>query len=395
MDTHILHLDLDTFFVSVERLLQPALKGLPVIIGGEVTSSRGVVSACSYEARAFGVHSAMPIVMARRLCPQGIYLRGSHDKYGYYSELVTEVIADHSPLFEKASVDEFYIDLTGMDRFHGCFRWSHELRQRIIKESGLPVSFGLSGNKTVAKIATDACKPDGELHVPAAEARAFLSPRPVEHLPGVGPETRRTLNDLGIYSIGQLQNIPLQHLLRGFGATGRALWQKSQGLDNSPVVPYREEKSISHETTFGEDSIDQVMLESTLANMAAQLAFELRRMRKLTACVTVKLRYSDFDTHTRQQHIPYSANEQELTVYVRNLFRALFSRRVRVRLVGVRFSRLVSGNPQAALFTDTHESVHLMQAMDAVRTRFGKAAICWGNAFVNREAKKDISEIVG
>lgn len=373
----ILHLDLDTFFVSVERLLNPKLNGIPVIIGGGGQLNRGVVSACSYEARKFGVHSAMPIARARELCPDATYIRGSYEQYARYSDQVTEIIAAGSPLFEKASVDEFYIDLTGMDRFHGSLKWAVGMKQAIKKETGLPVSFGLSINKTIAKIATDFGKPDGQCYVPAGEVLSFLAPLSVSAIPGVGNKSGQMLQEMGIFTIGQLQNIPSSTLKQAFGEWGNWLWKKARGIDDELVKPFREEKSISRETTLQDDTIDLKILDALLTGMADELAYELRGGGRLASCITVKLRYIDFDTHTAQYAIHPTANEQDMLPVARKLLRKLFSRRLRVRLVGLKLSGLCQGNMQQDLFRDNAPILKLRKATDGIRNRFGKDAIGW------------------
>ena len=237
---NILHLDLDTFFVSVERLRNSALNNKPIIIGG--TSDRGVVSACSYETRTFGVYSGMPMKMARRLCPEALLIRGDMDQYSKYSHVVTDIIAEEAPLYEKMSIDEYYLDLTGMDRFFGTLKWSHELRQRIIKESGLPISFGLSTNKSVAKIATGEAKPNGELQVAQQQVLPFLSPLSIRKIPGVGHKAFQTLRTMGIDTIETLRMVPPEMVTRVLGKNGKGVWKKANGIDPTPVKPYRERK---------------------------------------------------------------------------------------------------------------------------------------------------------
>lgn len=373
----ILHIDLDAFFVSVERLLNSSLIGVPVIIGGGTEGHKGVVSACSYEARTFGVHSAMPIVVARRLCPHGVFIKSTPGMYSRYSGMVTEIMAEESPLFEKASVDEFYVDLSGMDRFHGCYKWSESLRLRIIKETGLPVSFGLSTNKTVAKMATDYCKPNGKLNVPATEIQTFLYPLMVDRIPGVGRQTGAELKELGIHTIGQLQAVPAHFLVKTFGKWGHYLWEKAHGIDDSPVESYREEKSMSREVTLSEDTTDPAVLRTLVTGMTDELAFELRVSGRLTGCVAIKLRYKDFETHTKQQVIAPSSNEQDILPIVRTLLQKIFTRRCGVRLVGVRFSALCTGAVQGELFRDTEPLLKLRSASDKIRLKYGKGVIGW------------------
>ena len=373
MERTILHLDLDTFFVSVERLVNPALKGKPVIVGG--MSDRGVVATCSYEARQFGVHSAMPMRMARQLCSQAVFIRGDMELYSRYSRLVTQIIADSAPVYEKMSIDEHYLDLTGMDRFHDCALWSHELRQRIMRESGLPISFGLSLNKTVSKIATGQAKPNGEIRVPTPYINDFLDPLSVRKIPMVGEKTYATLRTLGVDTIGVLRQLPPMAVQQALGKSGLDIWRKANGQDDTPVCPYCEQKSMSEEHTFEQDTIDIQQVKTRLATMVEHLAFDLRRQQKLAGCVTVKIRYSDFETHEMQHRIPYTSFDHLLLDVVNGIFCRLYNRRMMIRLVGVRFSDLVSGTQQLDLFDDNTELTQLYAAMDSIRLRFGKTAI--------------------
>lgn len=372
-EQNIVHLDLDSFFVSVERLLDSRLNGKPVLIGG--TTDRGVVASCSYETRRFGVHSAMPMKVARQLCPQAIVLRGNASNYSKYSDDVTNIIREHVPLFEKSSIDEFYADLTGMDRFFGCYKLAGELRQRIMKETGLPNSFGLSVNKTVSKIATGEAKPNNQIQVPRGQEKDFLAPLSVRKIPMVGEKTYHTLCHMGVKQIKTMQEMPLEMMESVFGKTGRILWKKANGLDDSLVIAYNERKSISTERTFDRDTIDVEKLNGILLAMAENLAFQLRRGQKLTSCVTVKVRYSDFQTHTLQKKIPYTSADHVIIPQVLELFKKLYGRRLLVRLIGIRFSGLVSGGWQIDLFDDTEERVNLYTAMDKLRNRFGDRAV--------------------
>ena len=373
MERTILHLDLDTFFVSVERLVNPSLDGKPVIVGG--MSDRGVVSTCSYEARRFGVHSAMPMRMARQLCSQAVFIHGDMELYSRYSRLVTDIIADSAPVYEKMSIDEHYLDLTGMDRFHDCQLWSHELRQRIIRESGLPISFGLSENKTVAKIATGEAKPNGEKEVPIPYINSFLDPLSIQKIPMVGEKTYALLSSMGVEQIGTLRRLPPQAMEHVLGKHGIDIWKKANGHDNTPVCPYQERKSISKERTFEQDTIDINAVHQCMARMVESLGYDLRSQHKLTGCVTLKIRYSDFDTHDMQQRIPYTAFDHLLRQTVNSLFDRLYNRRMRIRLVGVRLSELVSGAPQLTLFDDNTELTNLYAAMDRIKNRFGENSI--------------------
>jgi len=369
----ILHMDLDSFFVSVERLHNRALIGKPVIIGG--MSGRGVVASCSYEARYYGVHSAMPVKMAKRLCPHGIFLRGDMDAYTRHSRLVTEVIKEAAPVYEKASIDEFYLDLTGMDRYFGCYKWSKELRDKIIRETGLPVSMGLSVNKLVSKIGTGEAKPNGALEVPRGKEKSFLAPLPVKKIPGIGKVTYKKLSFLGVRHIETLRKIPPRLLEREFGKLGLKLWEKANAIDNTPVIAYSERKSISKEHTFDEDTLDLQMIKALLVDMTEKLAYKLRRKNKVCSTVAVKIRYADFNTYTRQRHIPYTANDRVLIRHVRELFDSLYTRRQLIRLAGVKLSGLTRGYYQADLFEDNIRDINLLLAMDKIRDRFGVNAI--------------------
>ena len=376
-DRAILHLDLDAFFASVECLRNSALQGKALIVGGY--SGRGVVASCSYEARAFGVHAAMPIRMALRLCPEAVVVRGDMEVYSKYSRLVTDILREEAPVLEKASIDEFYADLSGMDRYFGCWRWATELRERILRESGLPISMALSVNKLVSKIGAGEAKPNGARLIESGMEKDFIAPLSVRKIPAVGEVTARKLNLMGIRLVGQLRQIPPKLLEREFGRNGPQLWKKAHAEDDSPVTPIQEQKSISTERTFEYDSADMGWLHDQLTAMVMELGYELRQRGQLTACVTVKLRYADFNTFTKQRHIPYSASDTQLMRIAHELFEQLYERRQRIRLLGVRFSDLVQGRPQLNLFEDTPEDTRLMDALDRIRARFGTDAIKRGS----------------
>ena len=365
----IVHMDLDTFFVSCERLKEPKLIGKPILIGG--TSDRGVVASSSYEAREFGVHSAMPMKMALQLCPEAIVVRGNSMLYSEKSKEVTQVIQDNVPLFEKSSIDEFYLDLTGMDHFFGCMEWATELKQKIVKETHLPISFGLSENKTVSKVATNEIKPDNQMQVNYGMEKAFLAPLSVKKIPMIGEKTYQSLRQLGIRHVRTLQEMPLELIESAFGMNGIKMWKKANGIDNSPVIPYQERKSVSTERTFDRDTTDVVKLKSILLAMAENLAFQLRRGEKLTSCVTVKIRYSDFNTYTLQNKIPYTSADHILIPKVLEMFDRFYNKRLLVRLIGVRYSHLAEGNYQIHLFEDTEQTIRLYQAMDKIRDKHG------------------------
>ncbi|RYZ21411.1 MAG: DNA polymerase IV [Chitinophagaceae bacterium] len=370
---HIAHFDLDAFFVSVELLKRPQLRGKPLIVGGD--GQRGIVAACSYEARKFGIQSAMPSMQAKKLCPEAIFISGSHGEYSKYSRMVTQIIADSVPQYEKASIDEFYVDLTGMDKFFGVSQYTRELREKITRETGLPISYGLSANKLVSKMATNEAKPNGFLEVPHGRETAFLWPLTVDKIPGVGGATQQQLYGLGIRTIQQLAQTPVEQLEAYFGKWGAKLWEKAHGISNSPVEAYSEQKSLSHETTFSEDSNDPEFLHRQLVQLTEETAYDLRKEEKITGCVTVKLRYSDFTTVSRQEVIDYTAFDPVLLTRVKDLFGKLWKKGEKVRLLGVRFSHLVPMTLQMNLFDDTLEKLELFKAVDDIKNKFGSALV--------------------
>lgn len=368
----IAHFDLDAFFVSVECRKNPQLKGRPVIVGG---GERGVVAACSYETRKFGVHSAMPIKLAKRLCPEALVIKGDMESYAKCSGEVTEIIAREVPLFEKSSIDEFYIDMTGMDKFFGCVQYTDILKQKISKETRLSISYGLASNKLISKIATDEQKPNGRLFIPFGEEKSFLAPMPVEKMPMVGNKTSTLLRSMGVDTIRMLSHIPVEMMINLLGKNGIELWRRANGIDETPVVPYHEQKSIGTENTFNNDTIDIHFLHSELLRMTEQVAFELRSNNKLAGCIIVKIRYSDFQTLTRQITIPYTGADHILIKTAKELFDKLYERRLLVRLIGVRVSHLVPGNYQINLFDDTQEMIHLYQSIDSIKKQYGETML--------------------
>ena len=365
-------MDMDTFFVSCERLNHSELNGIPLIIGG---GDRGVVASCSYEARKFGVRSAMPIKMALRLCPDAKIVKGDYELYSKLSHLVTEVIQDKVPLMEKASIDEFYLDLTGMDKFFGCYQWSKEIASAVKNETGLPISFALSNNKTVSKIGTGESKPEGKFQIRETEIQPFLNPLSVKKIPMVGDKTFQLLSRIGVRTIHTLSEMPVLVLQQMIGANGKELWKKANGIDENPVVPYSEKKSISSERTFATDSIDVLEIKRLISGMAEKLAYQLRQEKWLTSTVVIKIRYSNFDTETKQHKIAYTSADHTLSRVALELFNKVYTRRMRIRLVGLRFTDLVHGNHQMNLFEDTEEQMSLYQTMDYLKNRFGKDAL--------------------
>ncbi len=369
---NILHFDLDTFFVSVERKHNPRLIGKPVIVGGQ---ERGVIACCSYEARAFGLHSAMPIRQAKFLCPQGIYLSGNYDEYAEESKCVTQIIHENTPLYEKSSIDEFYVDLTGMDKFFGSYKYSKELKQKIVRETGLPISLALASNKLVSKVATNEVKPNGQIMIDFGTERGYLAPLKVQKLPGVGSETQRALNKLGIHTVKVLAEIPEEMLIAKFGKPGASLSKRSKGIDDSLIIPYHESKSISTQESFLSDTIDSEFMVSQLTGMTERIAFELRRQDKLAGCVSVRLRYADMNSESKQSSVPYTNQDHELILAVKQLFKKLYTRRQRVGQLAVKFTDLIQGTLQIDLFAHTQEQIKLYQAIDSIKRQFGSTKV--------------------
>lgn len=372
MQRIIAHFDLDSFFVSVEVLNDPSLKGKPVIVGGK---ERGVVAACSYEARKYGIHSAMPSRKARLLCPDAIFVKGHYHEYSRYSRWVTEIIASKAPLFEKASVDEFYLDLTGMDKFFNPLQWTIKLRNEIIQQTGLPISFGLASNKLMAKIATNKAKPNGYLQIPFGKEKEFLSPLPVTEIPGVGEQTKHVLHNLGIFTINELYKMGEPALEKSLGKWGTDLWQKSQGKHGGEVSPYHQAKSISSENTFDENKTDLTFIRAELVRLTEKICFELRDDAKVAGCVAVKIRYPDFETSSRQTTIAYTNADDEIIPVVKDLFQKLYKKGTPIRLLGVRLSELTNEAVQTNLFSDAERKAGLYKAIDEVKNRFGKIIV--------------------
>lgn len=388
MTKSIIHLDLDTFFVSAERRLDTRLQHKPLIVGG--IGDRGVVSACSYETRKYGVHSGMSMKMARQLCPHATVIKGDSSVYTRFSHEVTEIIKSRVPAFEKASIDEFYADLSGMDKFFGIKKFAHELRQTIIKESSLPISFGLSPNKIVSKMATGEAKPNNELYIDRGQEKSFLAPLSASKIPMIGNKTFQKLLGLGIRKIETLQEMPVEVLESVLGKNGRMIWKRANGIDDTPIIPFHERKSISAERTFNRDTTNMLQLEATLVGMAENLAYQLRRGDKLTSTISVKIRYSDFHTCSKQAKIPYTSADHVLISKILDLFRQLYTRRLLIRLIGIKYSGLVGGHYQINLFDDSEKMLGLYNSMDRIRNRFGEHSVVrastYGGTSVGRGA---------
>tara|TARA_B100001750_G_scaffold115527_1_gene91136 strand:- start:17442 stop:18593 length:1152 start_codon:yes stop_codon:yes gene_type:complete len=344
----------------------------PVLVGG--TGNRGVVSACSYETRKFGVRSGMAMKLAKQLCPEAYVIRGNASTYTKFSQEVTDIIKEQVPLFEKASVDEFYADLSGMDKFFGCYKYATELRHRIMKETGLPISFGLSSNKITSKVATNEAKPNNQMKIEFGLEKSFLAPLSVHKIPSIGKKTFQSLKNMGVFKVKTIQDMPEEMMISAFGKNGQVIWRRANGMDRPPLIQYHERKSISTERTFW-NTTDMVKLRTTLTAMAENLGFALRNGDKLTSCISIKIRYADFNTYTKQVKIPYTSADHILIPKVLELFEQLYQRRLLLRLVGVRMSDLVSGNYQINLFDDTEEMLNLYGAMDHIRRRFGEKTV--------------------
>ncbi len=371
MHRTIVHMDLDSFFVSVERLLDPTLVGVPVIVGGR--GKRGVVSSCSYEARKFGVRSAMPVGKALKLCPEARVVGGAN--YSHYSGLVTDIIRASAPLFEKTSIDEFYLDLSGMDTYFNAYEYATEIRMRIINELNLPISFGMATSKTVAKIATGLAKPNGQLRVEPGTEMAFLAPLSVAKIPYLGAKGVEKLSGVGVTHISQLQQFPVVQLEALFGKMGRVLWNKARGIDSSEIHTSREEKSISVERTFRDDSTNPEFLMEYFNSMVESSAYNLRKKGHYTTCVTVKLRKSNFETHTQQVTIKPTCLDSEILKTARELFLKAWDGKSALRLIGLKLSNFVDDNFQQDMFDDNEGKIKLHKLMDELKDKYGKSAV--------------------
>ena len=369
---HIAHFDLDSSFVSVEILNNPSLKGKPVLVGGY---ERGVVAACSYEARKFGIHSAMPMKKALQLCPHAIVTNASRGDYSKFSRWVTDIIAEKVPLFEKASIDEFYCDMTGMEKFFGVSKYTKELREEIIKKTGLPISCGLSSARFISKMATNEAKPNGFLEIPHGKEKEFLWPLAVEKINGVGKQTESQLKKLGLYKIEDIAKSMPEFLETHLGKWGESLWRKSQGIGSTEISTDWKQKSMSHENTFDTDYTDVDFLQKELVRLTEKTCYGLREDEKLTGCVTVKIRYKDFETTTRQEIINYTALDDELIAKAKDIFNKSYQPGRPVRLVGVRFSQLIPFTMQMNLFDNKVEKLNLYKAVDDIKDRYGSKMV--------------------
>lgn len=361
-------MDLDAFYVSCTLLKMPELAGKPLIIGG--TSNRGVVTSASYEARKYGVKSAMPTRLALQRCPDAIVLKGDFDLFTEYSNIVNEIITESSPVHERASIDEFYLDMTGMDKFFGSLQFTRELVEKVQRETGLPMSFGMSVNKTVAKMCTNYAKPHGSLFIKDKEVQPFLDPQTIRNIPSLGEVTYKLLRRISVKIIQTLRQIPAESMQELLGKNGVSLWKKANGIDQAPVVPYSVRKSISTEKTFDKDTQDIKELKALLLAMVEKVAFQLRDKSLMCSTITVRIRYSNRDTETAQRKLAFTANDEVLIQAAHELFDKLYQRRMLLRLIGVKLSGLVHGNQQIDLFQDNIKMIRLYQAMDRMKHRF-------------------------
>lgn len=387
MTRRIMHIDLDAFFVSVEQVLHPELRGKPVVVGGK-PERRGVVAAASYEARAFGLHSGMPLVMASRLCPQAIFIEGSFHLYHDASRKFMAILADFSPYLESMGLDEAYLDVTGFESLHGSIRqMAAAIKQRVKDELGICASVGIAGGKVVAKVASDLSKPDGLLEVPPGGEAAFLAPLPVGRLPGIGKKAEQGLKNIGVSSIGQLAALPPLTLKSRFGAYGVVLGNHARGNDDRKIEPPGEAKSISRENTFAEDTRDVAFLLATLRYLGEKVGGELRRQGKRARCVTMKLRYADFTTVTRQQTLGQAGDTNKVIfdTVAGLLKKELGMSKLSVRLVGIGVTGLMRGRQLALLDTPQARLEQLDTAIDRIRRKYGFKAIQTGRTLLLRD----------
>ncbi len=366
----IFHLDLDAFFVSVERLLDPSLEGKPVVVGGD-PQGRGVVAACSYEARSYGLHSGMPIRAAFKLCPYGVYLHGHHKEYVRYSHSVKNILEQYAPVVEQASIDECYMDFTGCEKIYGSlFSFASFLQNEIAVKTGLPCSIGIGSNKTLAKIGSDCMKPRGITYIIPGMAKEFLEPMPVETIPGVGKVMLRDLNSKGIYKIGDITKLPSDYFSAAYGKFGTALWHKAHGEGTEYLTVEHGQKSISKETTFDEDVTSKEKLKSVLFELAGRVCQTLRDYNFQAATINIKLRYSDFQTLMRAKTIKPTDDDRVVFDTAWDIMQKANTRRIAVRLIGVGVSKLNSFAEQELLFED--EAAKRKKLFSAVNQLRGK-----------------------
>jgi DNA polymerase-4 len=386
----IFHLDLDAFFVSVERILDSRLNGKPVIVGGDPKYGRGVVAACSYEARAFGLHSAMPIRTAYKLCPHGIYLHGHGDEYTRFSKAVKIILEQYVPLIEQASIDEFYLDMTGTQRMYGSmFAFASRVQKEIWDKLGLPCSIGIGSNKTVAKIGSDCMKPKGVTYIIPGMEKEFLAPMPVETIPGVGRVMRQSLNARGIYIIGDIAKLPSNYFSTAFGKYGVDLWRKAHGEGTEYLTIQRKRKSISRENTFSNDITSEYEIRNSLFYLTGKVCQSLRNKGWEAATIDIKLRYTDFQTLTRSKSIKPTDDDKMIFETAWNLMKKARTRRVGIRLIGVGVTNFSPLNEQEYLFEDYEvKRKKMLRAVTRIRDKFGYDSLLIGSAKLEKEKSK-------
>jgi len=389
----IAHVDMDAFFVSVEEALNPKLKGKPVIVGGD-PDGRGVVASASYKAREYGVSSAMPLAKSRRLCPKGIFIRGSHHVYAEFSRRIMEILADFTPAMSPVSVDEAYLDFTGCLRVHRAdpVTIAQRIHDRIMEEVGVPASIGIASNRMTAKIAANLAKPNGILYVrPGCEAR-FLSPLPIGMIPGVGPVSEKVYREMGIRLIGDLARFSPGALETVLGSRAEALAARAKGARDKEAPERDEAKSIGREITYAVDTSDPETMEATLSYLSESVARRLRKAGLSFGRVTLKLRYENFNTYTRSRMVDPPATDARAVYRVaRKLMRALYNRKARVRLVGVTVSALVRPDRQIDLFGDAVAMARerLENGMDRARDRFGFESVLLARSYLHSHGRAE------
>ena len=373
MDRAIVYLDMPYFFVECERLANNKLRGKPLLIGGG--KDRGYVLACSSEAYQYGVRVSMPTAHAMKLCPQAHWLQGDSDLYTRKSQEISEIIGAQAPVYEKASIQSFYLDLSGIDRFFGCFSWTKALSHQLAKEVGLAPCWTLSVNKTVSKIGTMGTVPQKPLYIEQPQVRPFLNPLPIQRLPKLKTPTFQLLSRIGIRKIGALASMPPVVVQKVVGQGGSRLWQRANGVDQDPVKPYHDRKEFSLEHDFEKDCIDLTYIRSKLLAMVEQLTYRLRTNRLLTSKIVLKVKYNNLDTETKQAYVAYTSLDQPLKQKAVDLFERLYYRRMRLIRIGLRFSDVVQGTSQISLFDNTSEQLAIYQTMDTIRAKYGMQAI--------------------
>lgn len=389
----ILHIDMDAFFVSVELLARPELKGLPVVVGGQ-RDQRGVVTSASYEARKFGVQSAMPLRTAGKLCPQAVFLDSHHELYGQWSDRIAKILGKYSPVVEMASVDEAYIDLAGTERLHGpSLAAADKLSREITSTTGLPCSIGVGTSRLIAKVASEQAKPHGLVWVAPGSESEFLAALPVRRIPGIGKVTESALKGLGIETLAQLQAEPLDRLEENFGQWGGALFRKARGIDAYEFFVDAEAKSLSHNQTFGEDTNDREQLESTLSYLCQKASKRVRDAGLHARTVTLTLRYEDFHTISRGHTFAEPSDLDNVFLQaVRGLFNRAWDGRAKLRLVGVEFSHFKAGARGQLDLIDAgrrEKLEKLAQTTDRLRDKFGFSKVQFGGSLQRRETQED------